>query len=61
VVHISLTPPGKAIVAAIGRDLIETQKAILQGIPPAQWEGAFAVLEALAAGARRWQEACCRV
>jgi DNA-binding MarR family transcriptional regulator len=61
VVHISITPQGKAIVAAIGRDLIETQKTILRGIPSAQWDGAFAVLEALAAGARRWQETCCRV
>jgi DNA-binding MarR family transcriptional regulator len=61
VVHVSITPQGKAIVAAINRDLIETQKAILQGIPPDQWAGAFKVLEALAHGARRWQETCCRV
>jgi DNA-binding MarR family transcriptional regulator len=61
VVHVSITPQGKAIVAAIGRDLIETQKAILQAVPHEQWDGAFAVLEALATGARRWQEACCRV
>jgi DNA-binding MarR family transcriptional regulator len=61
VVHVSITPQGKAIVAAIGRDLIETQKAILQAVPRAQWDGAFALLEALATGARRWQEACCRV
>ena len=61
VVHVSITPQGKAIVAAINRDLIETQKSILQGIPPDQWEGAFRVLEALARGARRWQETCCRV
>lgn len=61
VVHVSITPQGKAIVAAIGRDLIETQKAILQAVPRAQWAGAFALLEALATGARRWQEACCRV
>ena len=61
VVHVSITPQGKAIVAAIGRDLIETQKAILQAVPRDQWDGAFAVLEALATGARRWQEACCRV
>jgi len=60
VVHISITPQGKAIVAAINRDLIETQKAILQSIPPDQWAGAFKVLEALAQGARRWQEACCK-
>lgn len=61
VIHVSITPQGKAIVAAINRDLIETQKAILQAIPTAQWAGAFTVLEALAEGARRWQETCCRV
>ncbi len=61
VVHVSITPQGKAIVAAINRGLIETQKAILQGIPPDQWAGAFKVLEALAQGARRWQEKCCKV
>ena len=60
VVHVSITPQGKAIVAAISRDLIATQRAILEGIPREQWEGAFAVLEALARGARRWQETCCR-
>ncbi len=60
VVHISISPQGKAIVAAINRDLIETQKAILQSIPPDQRAGAFKVLEALAQGARRWQEACCK-
>ncbi|MFI5342322.1 MAG: MarR family winged helix-turn-helix transcriptional regulator [Candidatus Methylomirabilales bacterium] len=60
VVHILITPQGKAIVAAINRDLIETQKAILQSIPPDQWAGAFKVLGALAQGARRWQEACCK-
>jgi len=58
IVHVSITPQGKAIVAAINRDLIGTQKAILQSIPPDQWAGAFKVLEALAEGARRWQEAC---
>lgn len=60
VVHVSITSQGKAIVAAINRDLIETQKAILQAIPPDQWAGAFKVLEALAQGARRWQESCCK-
>ncbi len=60
VVHISITPQGKAIVTAINRDLIETQKAILQSVPPDHWAGAFKVLEALAHGARRWQETCCR-
>jgi DNA-binding MarR family transcriptional regulator len=61
VVCVSITPQGKAIVAAIQRDLIETQKAILKAIPPEQWEGAFGVLEALAHGARCWQETCCKV
>jgi len=61
VVKISITPQGKAIVAAINRDLIETQKAILQAVPSDQWNGAFAILEVLATGARRWQETCCRV
>ena len=61
VVHVSITPQGKAIVAAVNRDLIETQKAILQSIPPGQWASAFKVLESLAHGARRWQETCCRV
>ena len=61
VVHVSITPQGKAIVAAINRDLIGTQKAILENIPPGQWAGAFKVLEALARGARRWQETCCKV
>ncbi|MBI4734507.1 MAG: MarR family transcriptional regulator [candidate division NC10 bacterium] len=52
--------PGKAIAAAINRDLIETQRAILKAIPSDQWAGAFKVLEALAQGARRWQETCCK-
>jgi len=60
VVHVSITPQGKAIVGAVNRDLIETQKAILQAIPAQQWEGAFKMLEALARGARRWQETCCK-
>jgi DNA-binding MarR family transcriptional regulator len=60
VVHVSITPQGKAIVAAINRDLVQTQEAILQSIPADQWEGAFKVLEALAQGARRWQETCCK-
>ncbi len=60
VVHVAITPQGKAVVAAINRDLIETQKAILQAIPSAQWAGAFKLLEALAQGARRWQETCCK-
>ena len=60
IVYVSITPQGKAIVAAVNRDLIETQKAILQAIPARQWEGAFKVLEVLAHGARRWQETCCQ-
>ncbi len=60
VVHVSITPQGKAIAAAIDRDLIETQKAILRAIPAGEWAGAFKVLEAIAQGARRWQETCCR-
>lgn len=60
VVHVSITPQGKAIVAAINRDLIQTQKAILQAIPTDQWAGAFKVLKGLAEGARRWQETCCK-
>jgi DNA-binding MarR family transcriptional regulator len=59
VVHVSITPQGKAIVAAIHRDMIETQKAVLQAIPEAEWASAFTLLEALARGARRWQESCC--
>ncbi len=43
---------------AIHRDLVETQKAILRAIPRDQWPGAFAMLEALAQGARKWQETC---
>jgi DNA-binding MarR family transcriptional regulator len=60
VVHVSITPQGKAILAAIQRDMIETQKAILQSIPAGEWAGAFHVLEALAQGAQRWQETCCQ-
>ena len=60
VVHVSIATQGKAILAAIHRDMIETQKAILQGIPEGQWAGAFKVLEALARGAQRWQESCCK-
>jgi MarR family transcriptional regulator, 2-MHQ and catechol-resistance regulon repressor len=60
VVHVFITPQGKAILAAIHRDMIETQKAILQGIPASEWAGAFKMLEALAQGAQRWQETCCR-
>src|SRR5574341_1965339 len=34
IVHGSITPQGKAIVAAVNRDLVETQKTILKNIPP---------------------------
>jgi MarR family 2-MHQ and catechol resistance regulon transcriptional repressor len=61
IVHVSITPQGKAIIAAIQRDLIETQKAILRSVPAEDWAGAFKVLEALSSGARRWQETCCKV
>jgi len=61
VVRVAITPQGRAIVAAINRDLIETQKAILHGIPAAEWSGAFKVLAALTSGTRRWQETCCPV
>jgi DNA-binding MarR family transcriptional regulator len=60
IVHVSITPQGKAIIAAIQRDMIATQKAILETVPPEEWAGAFKVLEALSHGARRWQETCCR-
>ena len=60
VVHVTITPQGKAILAAIHRDMIETQKAILHEIPASEWAGAFKVLEALAQGAQRWQETCCK-
>ena len=59
-VWISITPQGKAIVAAVNRDLVETQKAILRDIPSGEWAGAFKLLEALARGAKRWQESCCK-
>jgi hypothetical protein len=58
---VSITPQGKAIMTAIQRDMVETQKAILQTVPAGEWVGAFKVLEALSRGARRWQETCCKV
>lgn len=58
-VRVEITPQGQAVVAAIRRDLIETQKTILQSIPAAEWGAVFAVLEGLSRGARRWQETCC--
>ena len=60
VVHVSVTPQGKAILAAIQRNMVETQKAILQAIPEREWAGAFKVLGALTQGAQRWQETCCK-
>lgn len=57
VVHIAITPQGKAIVAAIQRDLVETQKAVLRTIPREEWPGALKVLEGLTRGARRWSDA----
>ncbi len=60
VVHVSISPQGKAILAAIHRDMLESQKAVLQTIPEAEWPGAFKVLAALARGAQRWQETCCK-
>ena len=59
-VWISITPQGKAIMAAVNRDLVETQKAILRDIPSGEWAGAFKLLEALTRGARQWQESCCK-
>jgi DNA-binding MarR family transcriptional regulator len=61
VVHVSITPQGKAIVAAIHREMLESQKTILQAVPQRDWRGAFQVLEALTRGARQWQESCCRL
>ena len=60
IVHVSITPQGKAILSAIQRDMLETQKAILQAIPEREWAGAFKVLAALVQGAQRWQETCCK-
>ena len=60
-VYVSIMPQGKAIIAAIQRDMIETQKAILHTVPANEWAGAFKVLEGLTQGTRRWQETCCRV
>lgn len=60
IVNVSITPQGKAIMVAIQRDMIETQKAILRTVPTEEWTGAFKVLEALAQGAQRWQDTCCR-
>jgi len=60
VVHVSITPQGKAIVAAIHRDMLESQKTILRAVPARDWHSAFQVLEALTRGARQWQETCCR-
>lgn len=59
VVHVAITPQGKAILDAIQRSMVDTQKAVLQAIPERDWAGAFRMLEALAHGTRRWQETCC--
>ena len=59
VVHVAITPRGKGIMATINRSLIESQKAILKALPPAQWAGAIAVVDALGRGVREWQAACC--
>ncbi len=59
VVHVTITPRGKKIMATINRSLIESQKAILKTLPKEQWEGAIAVVEALGRGARQWQATCC--
>ncbi len=59
VVHVTITPRGKEIMAAINRSLLESQKAILKALPPHQWGGAIAVVEALGRGVREWQAACC--
>jgi DNA-binding MarR family transcriptional regulator len=60
IVHVSIAPHGKAISAAIQRDPIGTQKAVLQSVPAEVWAGAVKVLVALSQGARRWQETWCR-
>src|SRR5574341_1752481 len=59
VVHVTITPRGKEVVATINQSLIESQKAILKALPPQLWEGAVAVVEALGRGVREWQAACC--
>jgi DNA-binding MarR family transcriptional regulator len=59
VVHVTITPRGKEIMAAINRSLVESQRAILKALPPGQWEGATAVIEALGRGVREWQATCC--
>ena len=59
VVHVTLTPRGKEIMATINRALIASQKTILNALPPEQWAGAIAVVEALGQGVREWQASCC--
>jgi MarR family transcriptional regulator, 2-MHQ and catechol-resistance regulon repressor len=59
VVHVAITPRGKEVMATINRSLLDTQKAILKALPPGQWEGAIAVVEALGQGVREWQAGCC--
>ena len=59
VVRVAITPRGKEMVATINRSLIESQKTILKALPPGQWGGAIAVVEALGRGVREWQATCC--
>jgi len=59
VVHVTLTPRGKEIMATINRALIASQKTILNALPPGQWAGAIAVVEVLGQGVREWQSSCC--
>jgi DNA-binding MarR family transcriptional regulator len=59
VVHVAITPRGKEVVATVKKSLVESQRAILRGLPRSQWEGAIAVIEALSRGVREWQIACC--
>jgi MarR family 2-MHQ and catechol resistance regulon transcriptional repressor len=59
VIHVTITPRGKEIMATIRRSLIESQKAILRTVTKGQWAGAIAVVEALGRGAREWQATCC--
>lgn len=59
VVHVAITPRGKAMVATINGSLIESQKAILRTLPRSHWAGAIAVVEALGRGVSQWKAACC--
>ena len=59
VVHVTITPRGKEVVATINWSLIESQKTILKALPREHWEAAIAVVSALGRGVREWQAACC--